>query len=119
MWDVGFWIVVASSQENTQRRRQWLSYKNTAIFIYTRDSNPQTYIQKTKGLEPQNHKHIHQGNPNPKTKKHTLNKTKLLKQTRSNCVAQVSSRTLSQLLAACPVSRTTTSAPFKSGSTRG
>ena len=30
-------------------------------------------------LEPQNHKHIHQGNPNSKTKKHTLNKTKAIK----------------------------------------
>src|SRR4029434_1285228 len=103
MWDVGFWIVVASSQENTQRRRQWLSYKNTAIFIYNRVSNPKTYIQKTKGLEPQNHRHIHQGNPNPKTKKHTLNKTKAIETDKGKLCTQVSSSTLSQLLAACSV----------------
>ena len=55
MWDVGYWNVVAGRQEHTQRRRQWLSYKNTAIFIYKkRDSNPKNISTKN------------QDNPNPK-----------------------------------------------------
>src|SRR4029434_1475987 len=79
MWDVGFWIVVAGRQENTQRRRQWLSYKNTAAYLFTTTGTqtPKTYIQNNQGLEPQNHRHIHQGNPNPKQR--NINKTKAIK----------------------------------------
>src|SRR4029434_4723308 len=55
MWDVGFWIVVAGSQENTQRRRQWLSHKNTAVYLFT-TTGTQTpkhiYKKTTRDLNP-------------------------------------------------------------------
>src|SRR4029434_2662466 len=121
MWDVGFWIVVVGSQENTQRRRQWLSYKNTAIFIYkNRDSN--RIYQKTRDLNPKSKETYTRVIPTPKTKKFTLNKTKAFK------TGQVQLCTLDRFrLCTClsflqsvqSVPRTTMSAPFNSGSTRG
>src|SRR4029434_10435471 len=101
MWDVGFWTVVAGSQENTQRRRQWLSHKNTAVYLFT-TTGTQTpkhiYKKTTRDLNPKiidTHTRVI---PTPKQRNIPRTKLKLLKQTRSNCVAQVSSRTLSQLL---------------------
>ena len=49
MWDVGCWNMVACRPENTQRRRHWLSYENTAIlYIYLQNnfSNPKNIYTK-------------------------------------------------------------------------
>ena len=104
MWDVGFWIVVAGSQENTQRRRQWLSHKNTAVYLFTTGTQtPKHIYKKPRDLNPKIISTYTRVIPTPKQRNILWTKLKLLKQTRSNCVAQVSSRTLSQLLAACSV----------------
>src|SRR4029434_10310036 len=124
MWDVGCWNVVAGRQENTQRRRQWFSYKITAVYLFTTTGTrtPKPYIPKNRDLNPKSKETYTRVIPTPKTKKHTLNKTKAFK------TGQVQLCTLDRFrLCTClsflqsvqSVSRTTMSAPFNSGSTRG
>ena len=70
--------MVASRPENTQRRRHWLSYKNTAIYLFTKQLfEPQKHIYKTRDLNPKNITTKTRVITTQKTKKHTLKKLKL------------------------------------------